>query len=269
MEPIDVHQAFIRSDEMNLEYVPLLQVQRGLHDMPRDPARFRQYLRKMLRDDRVELPPLVMANPMAREHVTLLLDELLAVNADAHGAAAASDAAARLDDVDVDAKIGLVVVDDLHGGWTNRFDVEFNVRFSVAQYSRDSLPDWLDALWLTAPLWSSEPASLTAVQTAVATAIHRFAYVHRHGPAKTLAEMLAQEGAVMAVAGCKSPTLEADDLEYTREVLRHHLDAVDKRTMIECLFGDAAGQSLGFTPRGLSAWAGLALALHDALEYRL
>jgi hypothetical protein len=29
-------------------------------------------------------------------------------------------------------------------------------------------------------------------------------------------------------------------------------------------FGDAAGRTLGFTPRGLSPWAGLALALHDA-----
>lgn len=36
------------------------------------------------------------------------------------------------------------------------------------------------------------------------------------------------------------------------------------RTAIECLFGDAAGATLGFTPRGLSPWAGLALALHDA-----
>jgi hypothetical protein len=36
------------------------------------------------------------------------------------------------------------------------------------------------------------------------------------------------------------------------------------RTCIECLFGDAATRTLGFTPRGLSPWAGLALALHDA-----
>jgi hypothetical protein len=36
------------------------------------------------------------------------------------------------------------------------------------------------------------------------------------------------------------------------------------RTCIECLFGDEAGSTLGFTPLGLSPWAGLALALHDA-----
>ena len=71
----------------------------------------------------------------------------------------------------------------------------------------------------------------------------------------------------MALAGCSSPTLDAEDIAYTREVLIPYLDAVDAddmRTCIECLFGDEAGRTLGFTPRGLSPWAGLALALHDA-----
>jgi hypothetical protein len=76
--------------------------------------------------------------------------------------------------------------------------------------------------------------------------------------------MLAQEGTVMATAGCAGPVLDADDLDYTREVLIPFLDADDKRTAVECLFGDAAGRTLGLTPRGLSPWAGLALALHDA-----
>ena len=68
----------------------------------------------------------------------------------------------------------------------------------------------------------------------------------------------------MARAGCTGPVLDEEDIAYTREVLRPFLNAEDKRTAIECLFGDAAGRTLGFTPRGLSPWAGLALALHDA-----
>lgn len=68
----------------------------------------------------------------------------------------------------------------------------------------------------------------------------------------------------MALAGCREPSLEPDDLEYSREVIAPFLDAEDMRTMIECLFGDAAGRTLGFTPRGLSHRAGLALALADA-----
>src|SRR5205823_3978001 len=86
----------------------------------------------------------------------------------------------------------------------------------------------------------------------------------RHGFARRLRAMLAQEGHVMAAAGCTGPVLDDEDLAYTREVLVPYLDADDMRTCIECLFGDAAGRTLGFTPRGLSPWAGLALALHDA-----
>ena len=92
--------------------------------------------------------------------------------------------------------------------------------------------------------------------------------MQRHGPARTLREMLAQEGQVMALAGCTGPVLDAEDIAYTREVLVPYLDADDMRTCIECLFGDAAGRTLGFTPRGLSPWAGLALALHDARRER-
>jgi endonuclease/exonuclease/phosphatase family metal-dependent hydrolase len=113
-------------------------------------------------------------------------------------------------------------------------------------------------------LWSSEAPTERAVREAVLTAAHRLAYVQWHGPAHTLGAMLAQEGQVMARAGCTGPVLDAEDLAYTREVLTPYLGAEDMRTCIECLFGDAAGRTLGFTPRGLSPWAGLALALHDA-----
>ena len=68
----------------------------------------------------------------------------------------------------------------------------------------------------------------------------------------------------MARAGCSGPTLDAEDIAYTHEVLIPYLEADDMRTCIECLFGDAAARTLGFTPRGLSPWAGLALPLHDA-----
>jgi len=96
------------------------------------------------------------------------------------------------------------------------------------------------------------------------TAVHRTAYVQKHGPARTFRDMLVQEGEVMLMSGCERPVLDEDDYEYTREVLKPFLEADDKRTMIECLFGDPACATLGFTPRGLTHWAGLALALHNA-----
>lgn len=76
--------------------------------------------------------------------------------------------------------------------------------------------------------------------------------------------MLEQEGYAMARAGCTTPALDADDLEYTRTVITPLLDAHDRATVIPCLFGDAAAAALGYPSQGLSDRAGLALALADA-----
>ena len=242
---------------MKLEYVPLLQVQRDLYAMPRGMERFRAYLRTMLdpsgRDLRL---PLAAMNPMGKEHCPALLDAYLALDADAAAAEAVAEAAAQLGDIPAEYRVALVLVDYLKGGWTNRYACEYSHRFEGEPLTRRG--------WLTGVLWTSEPASPEAVREAVLTAVHRAAHVRTHSPARTLRERLAQEGRVLMRAGCVRPALDADDREYTRAVLAPHLEARDMRTAIECLFGDAAARTLGFTPQGLSAWAGLALALHDA-----
>src|SRR5262249_30526218 len=138
--------------------------------------------------------------------------------------------------------------------WTNRYDYEFTIRFGperlrTPKETERKLPRWAKSFWITGILWSSEPASEKAVREAIVTAVLRVAYVHRHGAVHTLRDMLAQEGHIMATAGCTGPELDAEDLAYTREVLVPYLDATDMRTAIECLFGDPAGRTLGFTPR--------------------
>jgi len=254
---------------MNLDYVSLLQIQRDLHAIPRGMERFQQYLRTIggKDGDHLELPSLVIMNPMGKEHVTALLDALLAMDADGIAARALAEAATQLANEPGDHKAALVVADDLMGGWTNRYATEFTLRFPGGSSVQRPLPRWTKHFWVNGVLWSSEPASERTVREAILTAVYRTAYWQRHGPARTLGDMLAQEGNVMARAGCTGPVLDEEDIAYTREVLTPFLDADDMRTAIECMFGDAAGKTLGFTPRGLSPWAGLALALHDSRTY--
>jgi hypothetical protein len=254
---------------MRLHYVPLLPVQQGLQAPPRNYARFQQYLRTVMNADGTgpELTPLLMANPMGKDHVTALLDALIALDADGIAARSAAEAAADLAGEPGDFDAGLVVVDDLMGGWTNRYAAEYTIRFQSGP-PPEHPPAWMTRRWLFGALWSSEPATEKSVREAMKAAVYRMAYVQRHGLARKLRDKLAQEGRVMAAAGCTEPTLDADDLAYTREVLVPFLDADDMRTAIECLFGDAAGATLGFTPRGLSPSAGLALALNDARSSR-
>lgn len=260
---------------MNLEYVPLLQLMRDLHSIPRGQPpdfngkkRFKLYLRTIFDYDRkvCKLPLLLAMNPMGKDHVTALLDAYLTIDGDGIGAQATSEASVQLADVPGDLKVGLVVVDDLMGGGSNRYDIEYFFRFGPNQLGGGSTPakpnSWIKDFWLSGVLWSSEAATERAVREAILTAAHRHAYVHQHGLARNLGDLLAQEGQVMALAGCSEPTLDEADLAYTREVLSASLDAHDMRTCVECLFGDAAARTLGFTSTGLSPRAGLALALH-------
>ena len=262
---------------MKVPYVPLLEIQRQLYAIPRGRERFDAYIKVMTnaeRDD-LELAPLAAMNPMGKDHIPALLDEYLALDAETIAARAVEEAVTQLADVPLERKLGLVIVDDLLGGWTNRYTTEFGLCFvgrSVATSSAaagttppNSPPKRREYReWLSAVLWTSEAPTAERVREAAQLPLYRAAYMERHGGPRTLRDLLAQEGEVTAAAGCTEPSLEPDDLAYTREVLAPLLGAEDWPTIMACAFGDAAARELGYAPQGLSHRAGLALALHNA-----
>ena len=258
---------------MRLSFLPLLQIQRDLYALPRGMERFREYIKTMTDAETGELAlPLVAMNPMGKEHIPALIDEYIALGAERiaeeavnHWRATASAVAdpvaedlatAKAVALQRSYKVALVVSDDLKGGWTNRWASEYGHRIEGAAIRSRG--------WLTALLWTSEPASATTVREGVLIEIYRAEYLHTHRAPQTLREMLSQEGYATARAGCTTPALDPDDLAYTRAVIAPHLDAHDRATVIAGLFGDAAAAALGYPPHGLSPRAGLALALHDA-----
>ena len=268
---------------MRVEYVRLLEIQRELYRIPRGRERFEAYIKVMTnaeRDD-LTLAPLAGMNPMGKEHIPALLDEYLALDAEGIAARAVEEAAGRLAEVPLERKIGLVIVDDLMGAWTNRYTTEFGLCFvgRAVATSSDAQGAVTDPAapakrreyreWLSAVLWTSEAPSEQRVREAAQIPIYRAAYMERHGPPMTLGGLLAQEGAVTAAAGCTEPALEAEDLAYTREVLAPLLGAEDWPTIMAGAFGDEAARELGYKPHGLSHRAGLALALHDARASRV
>ncbi len=247
---------------MKLEFVPLLKVQRELYGMPRGMERFRAYLATIIDPETRDLKlPLSGMNPMGKDHIPLLLDQYLAMDAERIASRAVADAKSRLTGVQGEFKVALVLSDDAMGGWTNRYTSEFGRRFGTKAYHKRG--------WLEVGLWTSEEPAAETVREQVLTTIYRAAHIEQHGFAHTLREMLAQEGFAMAQACCTEPALDGDDLVYTREVIRPYLDTKDYPAIIACLFGDEAARSLGYAPVGLSARAGFALALHDGqLERR-
>src|SRR5262245_11435904 len=220
---------------MTIDYVRLLQVQRDLYELPRGFVRFRAYLRTMVDPATGDLAlPLVPMNPMGKEHVPALLDDYLRLDADGVAEQAVSEIAARFEDVTGSFKVGLVIADDLKGGWTNRYTSEFSYRFETRALHKRG--------WLLGILWTSEAASAESAADEARMAVYRGAYLERHGYAVTLRDMLAQEGYAAAMAGCRSPVLDPEDLAYTRDVMAPLLGASDRPTVIAGLFGDKAAR---------------------------
>src|ERR1700741_4342261 len=106
---------------MKLSFLPLLQIQRDLYAMPRGMERFREYIKTMTDAETGDLAlPIVAMNPMGKDHVPALIDEYLALGAEAIATEATAEAVA-LQTSDREFRVALVVSDDLKGGWTNRW----------------------------------------------------------------------------------------------------------------------------------------------------
>lgn len=239
---------------MTLTFVPLLQIQRRLYDLPRNMERFNAYIATMTNRATGDLRyPLVAMNPMGKEHVPALLDEWIALGADEVAARAVAHAATRLQPVPGEFQVGLVIADDAKGWWTNRHLYDFGQRFGTKAFHRRG--------WVAGLLWTTESPSADTAREAALSGVYRAAWIKQHGYASTLRQMLAQETYATANAGCTTPVLDAEDLAYTREAIAGYLDATDQPTIMACLYGDEIASGLGFRPLGFSRHAGLALAL--------
>lgn len=247
----------------HLSPLPLLQTQRDLYDLPRGFERFQTYLAAMRDGDELALPPLGIANPMARPHVAERLDALIAQGAEAAAERALAYAEARLAGVDGWVRVGLVVADDAMGGWTDRYLSEARQRF-LKEYAPGPGADGVRWSWTTVLLWSSEAPDNADIARETLSSVYRTLHKLRFGPPATLRALLLQEGRAAAFAGA-TPTLTGDDLELVRLELEPALERGDFATLFPLMYGDPPAAQAGIPTRGLPLRAGFELGLAEAL----
>ncbi len=239
---------------------PLLVLMRDYHRLPFTAERFEMYLKLAAGDAQraadISKPPLVYMNPMGKEHVLKALEGWIALEAEDLVRATLIEATRRLELDLPPLKVGLVIVDDLKGGWTNRHFNDAGFRFKLEGIRKTG--------WIPIPLWSSEIPNLESLRLEVLENCARVANFWERGEPTTLMAMMRQEGYVAKFAG-RVPGLSADDLEYTRAVLEPLLDNQHQPTQMAALYGDAVALELGYPPLGLSPRAGFELALAEAL----
>jgi hypothetical protein len=249
----------------SLTLVPLLEMQRDLYAMPRNMARFRHYLWLISEGtDRAVRPPLIALNPMAKAKAPAGVDALLALDAEAVTADALAEFEGRLPGALPDLRLSLVVCDDVEGSWTDRAFAEIGLWFAPLSETR-TYPK-VDKDWTSVPVWTSETPTRDLVRGETLATLYRLAYRSRHGTARTLRDMMTQEGRAAVFAGATGPVLGADDLAYSGAVIGPYLDATHMPVYYPCLYGDASARAVGYTPLGLSPRAGYAVGRSDAIR---
>lgn len=244
---------------MTLELLPLLTVQRELLNTPPGPERFQRYLAAMLDKDGDMALPLAAFNPMSKSHVAALLDTLLAMGAEDEVQSALAEAARRLGPDIPQLRVGLVVVDDALGGWTNRFLSDADHRFRNASYAKRG--------FATGYVWTGEETTPAMIRAEILVVLYRHCYQVRYGVPQTLREMLTQEGLASNFSGGAATTDEATVLTAHSRIMPL-LDARAQPTTFACLYGDDAAVSVGYPPLGVPAWGGLTLAAAVARTQR-
>ncbi len=245
---------------MPLDYVPLLQHLERLYQMPRGMERFQTYLSTVLssQGDKVELVPLLFANPMAKEHALEYVRHLLAMEAETLAEAAMQEATQELPPFSPHLKVSLVVLDD-KGGWTHR-QTTLKSGWGTSKRELEQIRRYG---WVSIPCWTSEAPSPRYIQQQTRLYLYRWWWLYHRAPPETLREILHFEGQALRFAGVQQ-WLDTEELGYTRAVLEMHLDSRHYPTLLAALEGDPAARSLGYPPLGLSPKAGLALALSMA-----
>lgn len=244
---------------VRLEPVPVLRRLRDLWSMPRDMARFHAYVEQVKSGaDGELLAPLVAANPMAREHMLVYVDALLALDAEGLVAAACAEAEERLARSDLDTRVSLVPADNVGGAWSEMSMVDHAARFPDPRPNAG--PD--KYRFVTAIVFATETPNAVLVRERVLAAIYRAAYIRHHGIAATIREMMRQEGNALRFAGVR--VRMRHDLDGMRATLAPHLDATLHATRFAAMYGDAAARRLGHQALGLPDNAGFMVALDDA-----
>jgi hypothetical protein len=240
---------------------PMLNTLLEVYRIPAGKERFEAYINAVIsgatRASDVACPPLVMANPMAKDHANQQLEAWLALGAEEELTRILEELNPKFWSLEYAqvVHVGLTLVDDLKGGWTDSILTDWGLRF----------PEKMNPNWICVPLWTKYPQNLEVLRSNTNMAIARFVWQAQHGVASNLGEMMAQEGYAQAFA-LQKVGLSREDLAYTQAVLEPLLESTDKPTQLAALYGDDAAKRVGYPALGLSDYAGLELALAKSLS---
>ncbi|MEO1451840.1 MAG: hypothetical protein AAFV07_20080 [Bacteroidota bacterium] len=234
---------------MHFSLMPLFEDMLMLYNMPPGRERFEAYLTLMRgssnsKDDMVR--PIGGYNPMAKSHVPAQLYDLITLGAEdlAREALMAVNQLVANKHPSREIQLGMVLADDLMGGWTFRHTTDYESKFVLNALVTRHLA--------TTYIWTSESYTPTQIRRQVADYALRTVHWLDHPKPRTLLEHIAQEQFVAKHNPFATDLAPLDKPEEVQEVLDTFGEMEDYHLTLNLLYGDQAVEEIGHTPQGIS-----------------
>jgi hypothetical protein len=215
------------------ELLPTIDIMVDLYTKPRDGARFQAYLKLLQGDTKGDLAmPISGFNPMAKPHLLEKLAELKAIQAETIIEKTLFDLNRQLKPVPKSPvfKVALNILDDLMGGWTNRFTSDYDNKFKINALVKRQ--------FCTPLFWSSEPYSALLVRQRTLEGAFRTIYWLKHAKPRTLKEHVEQE----------KFAAQQNNISFAKksDFYAKYCESDSYHIIFNFMYGDEASESLGF-----------------------
>lgn len=227
---------------MRFEIVKVLDKIQELYKLPKSSERFDKYLYMLQGEFKKEndlLLPITGFNPMGNKLACSKLEKLIALKAEeiAEEELLKINRALEINDNSV-IQVGLNLVDDIEGSWSNYYTADYTSKFEIASL--------LKRKFCTPYFWTSETISEETIIQRVRAYIYRTVFWIKNGKPETLLDFLGQEIYVCKKSKEKSDELEGDKFSEIENLYNQHFNSIDYNLKFNFFYGDNASKSLGY-----------------------
>lgn len=219
------------------ELLPILDRMIEFYEMPIGETRFKSYISMLEGETKGNLSiPIGAYNPMAKDHV---LEQLLVLK-EMNVEAAMNDELKKLNlklpnqISNSHFKVALNLVDDLKGGWTNKFSTDYDLPFKLSPYLKRG--------FCISYIWTSEQHSTELVVNRTLQSVYRTIYRLSQSQPNTLLQHVKQEDFVLKSLNAK--------VAHNQKFLMDYGDSENYQIIFNYFYGDKASKILEYSCYG-------------------
>lgn len=236
---------------MTFQLLPILGVMIELYQQPLGLERFQAYLNLMLNKDRTDVDlPIVIYNPMGKEHVLRKLEALQTLDAEALIAdeieqmnqRLARGALAPMGAGNATIRVAVALADDfVRNGWASRFSTDYASKFELGSLIKRN--------FCTPLFWTSEDYDVALLRTRAKESMYRILYQISHPVFPTIRAHVLQEAFISDHVGPAPGEIRALSSAQA-DVYRQLKGATDYPSIFAFLYGDRTASEFGYAEIG-------------------